>query len=69
MLQETKEACAKVVPTVSVSTAGYISSHVTYSTGCGSIERPWVLRADPGQRINVTLLDFGFKAPSGRGSL
>ena len=28
-------------------------------TGCGGTEAPWVLRAQPGQRLNITLYDFG----------
>lgn len=39
--------------------AGYMSSYVTArSAGCGTVERPWPLRADPGQRIRLTLFDF-----------
>ena len=37
---------------------GYISSMITETTGCGSIDTPWLLRARPGQRLNVTLWDF-----------
>ena len=37
---------------------GYLSSLVASQLGCGSKECPWVLHAQPGQRINITLYDF-----------
>ncbi len=40
------------------SGAGYLSSGVTSRSGCGSASCPWVLEARPGQRVNVSLLDF-----------
>ena len=60
--------------------SGYLSNYVTELTGCGNIDSPWRVRALPGQRINLTLLDFGVgslsvassssavAAPSGRSS-
>ncbi len=42
-----------------MSNDGYVSSHVTDETGCGSTRAPWVIEAFPGQRLNVTMLDFG----------
>ena len=38
---------------------GYIASVVTEETGCGSQQNPWVITAQPGQKINITLFDFG----------
>ena len=38
---------------------GYLSSTVTTQTTCGSATTPWVVEAEPGQRVNLTLLDFG----------
>ena len=35
-----------------------MSSAVTSQTGYGSATCPWIVRAEEGQRINVTLLDF-----------
>lgn len=35
-----------------------MSSYVTSRSGCGSVDVPWTLRAGPGQRINLTLIDF-----------
>lgn len=37
---------------------GYIASVSTEETTCGRMGCPWVLRAQPGQRLNITLLDF-----------
>ena len=38
---------------------GYISSHVTSQTGCGSPTSPWVIEAQSGQTVDLWLLDFG----------
>ncbi len=38
---------------------GYIASVITEETGVGSADCPWQIRAKPGQKINVTLYDFG----------
>ena len=40
------------------STTGYLSSLLAAEEGYGSESCPWVIRADQGQRINITLLDF-----------
>ena len=37
---------------------GYIANHVTHTIGCGSWRSPWRIQARPGQRINITLVDF-----------
>ena len=37
---------------------GYLSNAITKASGCGSANAPWVLEAQPGQRINITLFDF-----------
>jgi len=39
--------------------SGYLSNYVTELTGCGNIDSPWRVRALPGQRVNLTLIDFG----------
>ncbi|ELU09978.1 hypothetical protein CAPTEDRAFT_221826 [Capitella teleta] len=44
-----------------VEGSGYISNLITRETGCGSTECPWRIAADPGQQIQVTLLDYGVK--------
>ena len=38
---------------------GYISSHVTSETACGSVRAPWIIEVPPGQTIDMWLLDFG----------
>lgn len=38
--------------------SGYLSSSVAARTTVGSSSCPWGIRVDPGQRINVTLLNF-----------
>ena len=44
------------------STSGYIASVATQEHDIGSSRCPWVIKVLPGQRINVTLLDFGLTA-------
>jgi len=41
---------------------GYLASAITDRTGAGSARCPWLLRASPWQRINVTLIDFSDSA-------
>ena len=41
-----------------VSNRGYLASSVSMETGCGSAASPWIIEAELGQRINLTLLDF-----------
>jgi len=36
----------------------YLASIVTEETDCGSLDRPWTLRAPPGQTIHIRLLSF-----------
>lgn len=38
--------------------SGYLASVVTDRTGRGSVDCPWLIRAEPWQRINLTLWDF-----------
>ena len=42
---------------------GVIASVVTSESGCGSHLSPWRLAALPGQRFNVTLVDFAHALP------
>ena len=37
---------------------GYLASSVSAQSSCGSVTCPWVLEAEPGQKINLTLVDF-----------
>ena len=38
---------------------GYIANVVTEGTGYGTSFCPWKIKLAPGQRINITLYDFG----------
>ena len=54
----------RTTPYINVSSqSGYLSSLVTSETSLGSDPCPWVIRLDPGQRINVTLYDFTLHDP------
>nr|UCK81577.1 Gal-binding and CUB domains containing receptor 2 [Arenicola marina] len=44
---------------------GIIASLVTDSTRCGSPHAPLVIRGSPGQRINISLVDFGWSVSDG----
>jgi hypothetical protein len=49
----------RVLPlNVATGAVGYLSSSVADATGHGTPDCPWLLRAAPGQRINITLLEF-----------
>ena len=41
---------------------GYIASVFTEETSCGSQQSPWVITAGQGQKINITLYDFGLSS-------
>ena len=43
--------------------SGYIANAATERFGYGSSRCPWVIKAQPGQRINVTLVDFSQMGP------
>ena len=45
--------------------SGYISSLPDVATGCDAAH-PWVIVAQPGQRINLTLFDFTIPVPSNK---
>ena len=40
--------------------SGTLASSVTVSTGCGDLTCPWVLKADAGQQINISVIDFHY---------
>jgi len=45
------------------SSVGHIASLATQETGwCGTDSSPWLIEAQPGQRINITMLDFGLQS-------
>ena len=37
---------------------GILSSYITEKTGCGSTQSPWKIQGKPGQKWNITLVDF-----------
>jgi len=51
--------CVPPTSYVLTSRRGYLSSAVADTTQRGTTQCPWVIEARPGQRINVTLWDFG----------
>ena len=38
--------------------SGYLSGVWAAETGCGTVDAPWQVRVQSGQRINVTMFDF-----------
>ena len=38
--------------------AGYLSSYIAHTRKCGSVSSPWIISADPGQIIQLELIDF-----------
>ena len=37
---------------------GYISSYVARKSGCGNMDHPWMIEVQPGQRVNVSMVNF-----------
>ena len=62
MIAPKKRACQTGNPIQITQSRGILASLVAAETGCGSAHAPWHLRALPGQRINITLLDFSWAA-------
>jgi hypothetical protein len=52
--------------TLTGTSVGLLASAVTMETGLGGPSCPWVIRVEPYQRINVTLLDFSVQPPAHR---
>ena len=56
---------------VAVSSAGgrgFLSSLIAQEKGAGGVTCPWLILLQPGQRINLTLLDFGVASRYERGA-
>jgi len=51
---------------VSLPGPGYIANLVTEATGCGGVNSPWRIEAQPGQTIRLSLLHFSLAPPSRR---
>ena len=47
-----------------VSRFSYLSSITTEQFGCGEESRPWIIKAEEGQKINITFIDFQWKLTS-----
>jgi len=58
------QVCQTGNPIQITQSRGILASLVAAETGCGTAHAPWQLRALPGQRINITLLDFSWAAAS-----
>lgn len=43
---------------LSLTSKQHLSPLIASKNGCGTRSQPWILQADPGQRINITLLNF-----------
>jgi len=52
--------CRNYTEVAAVSRVGYLASIVTEESGCGGDQCPYLVKAKPGQTLNLTLLDFGF---------
>lgn len=53
-----RAVCGREAYMVLNATSGYLASVLTEETQAGSIHCPWVIKAKPGQRINITMYDF-----------
>lgn len=51
---------------VSLPGPGYIANLVTEATGCGGVHSPWLIAAQPGQTVRLSLFDFTLASPSSR---
>ena len=49
--------------------SGYISNAITEETGCGSTGCPWLLAGSQGQKIRISLIDYGVSPDSQGDSL
>ena len=47
-------------PVIVGSDSGILASRDSTNAGCGSLTSPWLIQGTAGQRINITLLDFGY---------
>ncbi len=59
-VQYTKRYCGQREKQNLVTWPGTLSSSVTDETNCGSPQSPWVIEGAPGQRIDLSLVNFGW---------
>ena len=50
--------CSSNGATRIVGTEGYLSSYVARTKACGLARNPWIISANPGQTIQLELIDF-----------
>ena len=53
-----QKSCLSSEPVLITQASGYIASSTTFKTACGSHSAPWLIRAERGQRLNITLHDY-----------
>ena len=58
ILFSVSSTCSPMKPSKVSSNGGYLSSHVADTKGCGSSGSPWIISANPGQTIQLDLVDF-----------
>lgn len=58
VVQADRRQCDSATHVEITAQSGIIASIVTQETGCGSHTAPWLIKALPGQVINVNLVDF-----------
>lgn len=61
--QTRESTCTKCSYIKPLEPSGFISSYHTQKSGCGSPDCPWRLEARPGQRINISLVNFAWTLP------
>ncbi len=54
--------CTSPVTVDASSSSVTLANHLTHKTGCGTHRAPWRVEAEPGQRINISMLDFGWRS-------
>lgn len=64
VVPDTQRCYGNPIQINAASASGFIASYITAETGCGNHDAPWIIRVDPGQKINFTLYDFSTNAPS-----
>ncbi len=50
---------------MSDSTSGALSSDVADKTGCGALPSPWSIKMAAGQKVTLTLSDYGWEQAAG----
>ena len=59
VMQADRHRCTSSTFAELTAPEGLIGSVVTQETDCGSYRSPWLIHALPGQRVNISLVDFG----------